>query len=174
MAAKPLQLVNNLPTEVEATVVSAGAGDAGELVALDSAGKLDLSVLPTGVGPATKSIITSENLVAGDYINVYNVSGTATVRKADATTASAGKQAHGFVLNNVTSPAPATVYFEGANTALTGLTPGLTYVLSHTTPGGVVALSAGTTTAGQILQVVGVATAVTEIDTEIGTPVVRG
>ena len=49
MAQKALQLVNGKITQVEATVVSAGAGDAGEYVALDSSGKLDVSVLPTGV-----------------------------------------------------------------------------------------------------------------------------
>jgi hypothetical protein len=46
MADKPLQIVSDIPTEVEATVVSAGAANAGELVALDANGRLDESLLP--------------------------------------------------------------------------------------------------------------------------------
>ena len=174
MAAKPLHLVNNRPTEVEANVASAGAGDAGKLVALDSAGLIDPSMMPAGIGADTISIASSENLTAGDYVNIWNDSGTAKARKADASTASAGKRAHGFVLANVTSPANATVYFEGKNTAVTGLTAGTTYVLSHSTPGGVVALASGTSTAGHILQVVGSANSDTSINTEIAEPIVRG
>lgn len=174
MAAKPIQLVNNVPTEVEANIASAGAGDAGKLVALDSAGRIDSTMMPVGIGADTASIQASENLAAGDYVNVHDVTGSARVRKADASVASAGEQAHGFVLNNVTSGANATVYFEGPNTALTSLTAGVTYVLSHSTPGGVVALASATTTAGHIVQIVGVAVSGTTINTEIGQPVIRG
>lgn len=174
-AQKPLQLINNRPTEVAANQSSAGAGDAGKLVALrDSDGKIDESMFPPGFGADTRDIDCTEDLDAGDYVNVYDATGEK-VRKADASTASAGKMAHGFVLNNYTNGDPCTVYFEGANTALTGLTPGLTYVLSHSTPGAVVALSSGTTTSGHILQVLGVATAADTIESEIDLkPYVRG
>lgn len=175
MAAKPLQLVNNRPTEVEANVTSAGADDAGKLVALGSDGRLDDTVMPTGIGKDAKVIVASEALTAGDYVNIHNNAGTANVRKADASAASAGKQAHGFVLDNVLISAEAIVYFEGANTALTGLTPGVTYVLSNVTPGGVLALSSAPTTAGHLLQTLGIATGATEINVEINdSPVIRG
>ncbi len=174
MAAKPLQLVNNIPTEVEANIASAGAGDAGKLVALDSTGRIDSTMMPVGIGADTVTIQASENLAAGDYVNIHDVTGSPRVRKADASTASAGEQAHGFVLNNVTSGANATVYFEGPNTALTSLTIGATYVVSHTTPGGVVALASASTTSGHILQVVGVAVSSTTINTEIAAPIIRG
>lgn len=174
MADKPLQLVSGLVTEVEAKIASAGAGDSGKIVALDSTGRIDTSMMPVGIGADTKSILASENLAAGDFVNIYNNAGTANCRKADATVASAGEQAHGFVLNNVTSGQNATVYFEGPNTAVTGLTAGVTYVLSHSTPGGVVALASASTTAGHILQVVGVATSATEINVEIAKPIIRG
>ena len=59
MAQKPIQLVNGVLTQVEATVVSAGAGDAGEVVALDSTGKIDLSVLPLGIGADVKILVAS-------------------------------------------------------------------------------------------------------------------
>lgn len=173
MADKPLQIVNGRPTEVEATVVSAGSGNAGDVVALDANGKVDLSVLPTGIGPDVAVIEASENLDAGDYVNIYDSTG-ALCRKADASTASAAKMAHGFVLDNVTSGNNATIYFEGQNTALTGLTPGTTYVLSHSTPGEVVDLASASTTAGHILQVIGIATATDTLSTEIEQPIVRG
>jgi hypothetical protein len=173
MADKYIGLVNNRRTEVEATVTSAGAANAGDIPALDSGGKLDVSVLPTGIGADVVVLPSSENLVAGDLVNIWDDAGTAKVRKADASTASAGKIAHGFVLENVTSPADATVYFEGSNDEKTGLTPGTTYALSHTVPGGVVALASATSTAGHSLQVVGVAANATTLNVEIEQPIIR-
>lgn len=174
MADKPLQMVNNRPTEVPATVVSTGAADAGKIPALASDGRLDESLLPTGIGADVTVAPASESLTAGDYVNIYDNAGVTSMRKADASAANAGKIADGFVLDNVTSGQPATAYHSGSNTALTGLTVGTTYVLSHTTPGGVLALSAGTTTAGHSLQVVGRAVAADTIDTSIGEPIIRG
>jgi hypothetical protein len=174
MAQKTLQLVGNLRTEVEAITTSAGSGDAGKIPALDSTGRFDSSMMPVGIGADTGTYESSENLTAGDFVNVYNDAGTTKVRKADASTASAARRANGFVLANVTSPANATVYFEGQNTQLSGLTAGTTYALSHTTPGGVVALASATATAGHILQVLGDAVGTTVISTEIAQPIVRG
>lgn len=169
--AKPLQIVNNVVTEVPAVSTSAGAGDSGKLPELNASGRLDESMMPPGIGADTKSIEASEALAAGDYVTIHDSSG-AKVRKADASDGIAG-QAHGFVRDNVTSGNNATVYFEGPNDALTGLTPGVTYVLSHSTPGGVLPLSGATTTAGHILQVVGVAVDAAEVNTEIAKPVLR-
>lgn len=153
-------------TEKASIQSSAGAGDAGKVPALDAAGKLDTSMMPTGIAADTASVVSSENLAAGDFVNVYNNGGTANVRKADAT--SAGKPAHGFVKSAVTSPAAATVYFEGSNDAVTGRTPGEQYL--HTTAGGT------TTTApsasGNVVQTLGVATSATNINFERGTPIV--
>ncbi|MDP2786259.1 MAG: hypothetical protein Q8O38_16950 [Sulfurimicrobium sp.] len=148
------------PTEEASLQASAGAGDAGKIVALDAAGKIDNSMMPTGIGADTASIVTSENLAAGDLVNVYNVAGTATARKADATTA--GKEAHGFVLAAVTSPAAATVYFEGSNTAVTGLTPGVQF-LATTAGGATVTCPAA---AGNVAQKVGIATSATNLNFE--------
>jgi hypothetical protein len=141
-------------TEREATVVSAGAGNAGDIVALDGSGKLDTSVMPTGIGADTASVVSSENLAAGDLVNIWNDAGTVKVRKADATTA--GKEAHGFVLAAVTSPANATVYFEGSNTQATGsLTGGVVYL---TTTAGTVSNTAPSGS-GNVVQRVGFVTA---------------
>lgn len=172
--AKPLHLVNGLATEVPATSTSAGAADAGKLPELGADGRFSITMMPPGIVADAKVYPATEALTAGDYVNIHYPSNVGSVRKADASTAAAGKQTHGFVLDNVASGAQATVYFEAANTARTGLTPGVTYVLSNTTPGGVLPLSAAPTTAGHILQVLGVATTTTEINTEIEQPIVRG
>lgn len=148
--------------EFAATVTSAGAGDDGKIVALDSTGKIDESMLPVGVGADTKQLTASENLSAGDFVNIWDDSGTAKVRKADASSTS--KEAHGFVLAAVTSSANATVYFEGTNTQLSGLSPAAKYFLSGSTAGGVV--STPPSASGHIVQSIGVALSATEISFE--------
>ncbi|HEY0658322.1 MAG TPA: hypothetical protein VGD05_07605 [Pyrinomonadaceae bacterium] len=152
-------------TEKEAKTTSAGAGDAGKVVALDAAGKLDTSFMPTGIAADTASITASEALSAGDYVNIWNSTG-AKARKADATTA--GKEAHGFVLAAVSNGASATVYFEGTNSSVTGQTPGVVFL--STTPG------AGTTTApsasGNVVQRIGFASSATAVNFQSQEPIV--
>lgn len=154
--------VGGLLTEVASNDSSAGAGDAGKLVALDGTGRIAGSMMPVGIGADTASVTASETLAAGDFVNVFDDSGAAKVRKADATTA--GKEAHGFVLAAVSSAAPATVYFEGTNTQVTGMTAGPVFL--GTTAG------AGTATApsgsGNIVQRIGVATSATTVNFESG------
>jgi hypothetical protein len=154
-------------TEKEATVVSTGADDAGKVVALDSTGKLDNSLLPTGIGADTKILLASENLAAGDFVNVFNDAGTVKVRKADATVS--GKEANGFVLSAVTAGANAAVYFEGTNNQLSGLTGGVMYFLS-TTAGGVTATAPSGS--GNIVQKIGRALSSAEINVEFSDPIV--
>jgi hypothetical protein len=151
---------------VNSKTTSAGAGDSGKLPALDAAGKLDTSFMPTGIGADTASIVTSENLSAGDLVNIYDNTGTPTARKADATTA--GKEAHGFVLAATTSPAAATVYFEGSNTGVSGLTAGNQFL--STTAGG--STSTAPSGSGNVVQKVGVATSATNLNFEAAQPIV--
>lgn len=144
-------------TLVEATVVSTGVSEAGKILALDSAGKIDLSALPTGVGPDTKVAPASENLVAGNFVNFWNDSGTIKVRKADG--GSNKYLADGFVLANVTAPNNATVYVLGINNAVTGKTLGAMQFLSGT-PGD----STETVPTSNVCQRLGKALSATEID----------
>jgi len=120
--------------EVVGQVSSAGAGDAGKIVALDTDGKLNLTVMPTGVGPDTYTGNASEALTAGDMVYI---GATGEVSKASA--AAAGHDAVGFVQDSVSSGQPALVYFEGRCTALAGLTPDSRYFLSASAPGGITA-----------------------------------
>lgn len=137
--------------EKAAIVTSSGAGDSGKIPALDTAGLLDISLMPAGVGAEVVVKPSSENLAAGDFVNLYDNGGTVNVRKADASNNS--KPAHGFVLAGVVSPADATVYLISAtNTAVTGLTVGVDYFLT-TTPGAISATAPSAS--GNIVQFLG-------------------
>lgn len=165
MAAKKfLRFINGIFTEVFGVQTSAGAANAGDIVALDDTGRLDNSLMPVGIGADTKTINASEALAAGDWVNVWNSTG-AKVRKADATTA--GKEAHGFVLAAVANGAPALVYFEGTNTQVTGQTPGPVFLQTTAGTGGSTIPSAS----GNVVQNLGVALSATEVNFERGTPV---
>ena len=148
---------------------SAGAGDAGKLIGLDSTGRIDPSMMPVGVGADIKNLVTSEDLSAGDLVNVWDDSGTVKARKADASTS--GKEAIGFVLAAVVAPAAVDVYFEGVNTQLTGLTKGAKYWLSDTVAGGVTTTPPADT--GEVLQRVGFAVSDTELSFEPMEPIIR-
>lgn len=153
-------------TEEAAIQASSGANDAGKIPALDSAGRFDNSMMPVGIGADTASIVASENLSAGDFVNIWNDSGTPKIRKADATTA--GKEAHGFVSAAVTSPAAGVVYFEGSNNNVTGMTAGNVYLA--TTAG--LATNTAPSAAGNVVQRVGVASSATCINFEASRPLV--
>lgn len=140
-------------------VIAAVVGTADSIVATDGTGKIDVSFLPTGVGPEVVTMVTSENITAGAFVNIYNNGGTITARNADATTNA--KPAHGFVRASTTSPAAATIYLpSNLNDVTSGLTLGAEYFLS-TTPG--VITTTAPSASGNIVQRVGVADKTTEI-----------
>lgn len=151
-------------TITNAVTTSAGAGDSGKLAALDASGRIDSTMMPVGIGADTATITTSEALSAGDLVNIWNSSG-AKVRKADATVA--GKEAHGFVLAGFGNGVAATVYFEGTNTAVTGLTPGPQFL--STTAG--TASGTAPSASGNIVQRVGFATSATTLNFQSQTPI---
>lgn len=156
-------------TEVAASQSSAGVGDAGKIPALDSTGKLDSSMMPVGIGAETDIIPASENLAAGDLINIWSSASTVKCRKADGSTS--GKQADGFVLAAVTSGSNATVYrVSQLNNQKTGMTPGNKQFLSVTVPGGT--QETAPTGTGQTVQIVGSARSATELIFLPGTPIV--
>jgi len=167
MAAKRyLALLAGRIKQVAATIVSTGAPNDGDIVALDATGKLDVSVLPVGVGPEVKILTTSEALSAGDFVNVWDDAGTTKVRKADAT--AEGKEAHGFVLAAYLAAVSATVYLENTNTSIAGATGGTRYYLS-TTPGSFTATPPAA--AGNVVQPIGQALSATEIEFEPQEPI---
>lgn len=162
MAAKKfLRLVGGKINEVVATITSAGVANDGDLVALDGTGKLDVSVLPTGVGPDVAVIEAFEDVAAGEYVNIFDDGGTVKIRKADN---SNSRDAHGFLKTAVTTGNNATVYFEGPNDALSGLTLGSRYYLGTA---GVATAVAPVAPAAQISQFLGIAVNATTINTDI-------
>lgn len=152
--------------EDTALQTSVGAGDAGAIPALDSTGRIDTTMMPVGIGADIANIVSSENLSAGDFVNVWDDAGTVKVRKADAT--AAGKLADGFVLDAVTAPAAVGVYFEGTNTQVSGKTLGAVMFL-QTTAGA--AADTVPSTSGNVVQKVGKAISATAISFEPSLPV---
>ena len=152
-----LTIASGVRRLVTAISSSAGARDASKIIATDSSGKIDISLMPTGVGAATQTIVASEALAAGDLVNIWNNAGTRSVRKADASNT---RPAHGFVTASVSSAANATVFQQGELTGLTGLTPGQIRYLSGTTAGQSTATPPAATA---ILQEVGIAVSTTSI-----------
>lgn len=161
-----LNSVNGNIQEEFSVQVSAGAGDAGNIVALDATGRLDTTMMPVGLGADIANLVTSENLSAGDYVNVYDNAATPTARKADATTV--GKEADGFVLEAVTSPAAVNVYFEGTNDQVTGQTVGATVFLQTTAGGGDATVPSAS---GNVVQRLGRAISATAVSFEAAAPI---
>ncbi|AND75563.1 hypothetical protein [Nostoc phage N1] len=156
---KFIGILNGIQTLFTAIAASSGAGDASKIIMTDASGKIDSTLMPSGLGAATKSVVASEALVAGDFVNIYNNAGTLNVRKADN---SNGRPANGFVLSAFASSASATVYLQGENTGRTGLTPGTVYFLG--TAGG--AATSAPTASGTIIQQLGYSTGATSINFE--------
>lgn len=101
----------------------------------------------------------SESITAPALVNIHNVSGTAKIRKANATDNT--KPAHGFILEDVASGDGQDVFFGGLKmSGLSGLTPGTMYYLSTT--GGSITATAPSSS-GNIQQQIGEATGTTEI-----------
>lgn len=143
-------------TELEAIQTSAGAGDAGKIAALDSAGRFASNMMPVGIAPETASAVASEDIDAGNFVNLWLTGGVLKMRKADNSNA---READGFVLAAVATAATGTVYTEGSNTAVSGLTIASRYFLG--TGGGVT--TTPPTAAGSIVQELGKAKAATEL-----------
>jgi hypothetical protein len=124
-------------------------------------------MMPVGMGADTVSMVTSENLAAGDLVNVYDVTAVPTARKANATDNT--KPVTGFVLAGTSSPDPATIYMEGPITGLSGLTAGTRMYLSAATGGALTATPP--TGTGKIVQFVGRAVNATTVNFEPSDPI---
>lgn len=107
----------------------------------------------------SQDLTASQDLAAGDLVNIHTVAGASKMRLADADDTT--KPAHGFVKAAVANGALGAFYGPGqVNDAVAGLTPGATYWLS-TVAGGLVAAAPSTTLNGQ--QEVGQALSATKL-----------
>lgn len=158
-----LGLVNGAKTWFTALAASTGAPDASKVVMTSANGRLDASLMPVGIGAATQSIVASEALLAGDFVNIFDNAGTPNVRKADCTNS---RPACGFVTVAVASAASATVFLSGPNTARSGLVSGSLYFLGTA---GNISLTAPSTV-GNIIQEIGSAANATSIPFDYDAP----
>lgn len=145
--------------EVVPNTTSSGSGDAGKIPALNPAGKIDETMIPTSYGPDAQTLTASETMVVGALGNIYDAGGnTFRVRNADA---SNNRPAHCFTKTGIANGAAGTVYFDSSNDVLSGLTPGERY-LSTSVPGATQATAP--TTPGHIVQKVGFAHSATALN----------
>lgn len=144
--------------EVVPLTTSSGAADASQLVQTNAAGELDETLFPSSVLNA-KTFTAAEALTAGDKVYIDG-SGEA----ARASAASGGNRVSGYVKDSATTGSTVTVFFDGCNDALTGLTVGATYFLSPSTPGGIT--TTVPTGSGEMVIKVGVATSATQLEFE--------
>ncbi|UYZ85337.1 hypothetical protein MTZ49_07260 [Entomomonas sp. E2T0] len=158
---KILTLVNGVRKLVSAITISTGAADAGKIPALDSEGKLDVSMLPDTT-ETPDIIMASEAISAGSFVNIFEDSGTASIRMADN---SNSRPVDGFIKEAVASGETVAVYPLGTvNAALSGLTIGSRYYLGTT--GQIVTTPLDpNTNDGKIHQYIGKAKSATELMT---------
>lgn len=143
------------PQENTSVNSSAGAGDANKIVALNSSGQIDSTMLPE---IPTFTVMSSENLSAGDLINLWDDAGTLKMRKADNT--STTKRADGYIEAAITSGNTGSPTVGGGLVSgLSGLTLAADYYLG--TNGGVT--TTPPSASASIVQYVGRAKSATEL-----------
>lgn len=136
---------------------SKGAEDAGKLIATNSKGKIDNSLIDLKSEVNIRT--ASEALSAGKFVNLHLVGDALEVRLADQ---SNGRVAHGFVQEHATVGQPVKVYrIDTDNAQLSGLITGADYWLGEA---GNAVVEAPTT--GKFCQMLGMAISPTELRTE--------
>lgn len=162
-----VKLENGRPVLKPAASTSAGVADAGKIIKLDSAGRIDSTMMPVGTGVDSKTFTAAENIAARALVHVLS---SGEIANADA---SNDRHAVGFAPSAIASAAQGAVHFEGSITGLSGLTTGARYYLSDTTPGGVTD-TPPTPGTGKCLQEIGSAVSATEISFEPQTAYLLG
>lgn len=175
MAIQKVLIINsdNDVSEYTPLETSSGASDGGKFATLkQTTGRFDMSVMPAEFEQTVVTLPFSEGVSAGDFLNIWDDSGTVKFRKADGSSIS--KKAEYFALEAKTAGQSGAGYKKGVNNQLSNLTKGAIYVLSDTVPGGVLLKSSAPTTTGHILQILGKATSATEMLVEIQeNPIIR-
>jgi len=147
-------------------VTSAGAGDAGRSRRSMSPEIRQLLYGPWESGRIPRSFPLPRNLAAGDLVNVWNDSGTAKARKADATTA--GERGERLRPLRRDPGNNATVYFDGNGHPAFQPDPGSGLLSRDHRRGGNGHPAFGS---GNVLQRVGRALSATELTFEPGEPI---
>ena len=132
-----------------------GAAYAYMVALLGANGKLDVTVMPDGIGPDTLTGTATGALSANALVNI---SSTGTIQTADYTNS---RPAHGYCPAGAANLATATVYKYGTITGLAGLTPGQPVYLGTS---GAFTQAPVITAGSGIWQQIGVASSATTIE----------
>jgi hypothetical protein len=139
--------------------------NAGKLWGTVSGGIIaEASMNPSSL--STTKVLASVALTAGDIVGFWSAAGEARVRPACAAAVNR-QEAHGYVLRSTAAGSMATVYHNGYNSLMTGLTPGTQWL--STTPGKAIGLPP--TTVGTIMQRIGSAPSPTVLNFSTAPPV---
>jgi hypothetical protein len=166
-----LDSTTGLPTSRALTVTSTGAPNAGDGVALDSDGKLNSTVMPSGLGADSQAILATENLAAGNWITIYNDPGTSNEVCRKALAIDTTRPAHAYVKAAVSAGSIATAFFEGRNSlipagSLTAADVGKRAFLSASTAGATT-ITPPTGTPGALVQFLGTIASYNEADSTV-------
>ena len=153
-------------TSTGSAPANVAVGTNGQVLVANSSATAGVSwaAAPSG-GTTSVSITASETLNNGDYVNVFSDTGLFKVRKASSITA--GKEAHGFVLVGGAGGTAVDVFMQGINSAVTSQTPGVVYL---GTAG--VGTDTAPTASGSFVQRIGVAYSATTVYAIPSIPVV--
>ena len=164
--AKYLRLFQGDTIEETSLPISAGAPSAGRIPELDISGRLDMTMMPVGIGHDVIATLAGEALSAGDFVYFDN---TGRALRADATTLA--KAAQGYTNAGAAIGTAVNVFFDDSNTGVTSLNPGTFYFLSGTNPGKLVTSANLPTGTGKIVQRLGFAQSVNSLHAAIQTPI---
>lgn len=121
-----------------------------------------------GGAPADTGIIeAAEDLFAGALVNIFDDGGFFRARLAHAL--EEGYEAMGYVLTEALAETPATVYFEGTNTAVIEMNAGAAYLTNEPGVAGPLAPKGS----GRVVQRVGFAYSPTSLNFQAGIPITR-
>jgi len=167
MAGKKfVRLIDGEFVEVKGVQTAGTAGQAGDIPALDSAGRINQNMMPVGIGAVVETMPDHpDNLSAGDFVNIWDDSGARKARKADA---SNGRRAHGFVLATE-SEGNVDVYLSGVNVGVTVAAGEVGKAVYLGTGGGFTTTAPDTT--GHISQEIGIVVGQNKVEFEAQRPV---
>lgn len=149
---------------IDDAVMNAGLTGPDIVVKTGPTGRLDMAIMPVGLGIDITVLEASENLAAGNVVNVHYDGGAFKVRRADA---SNNRPADGFVQDAFAVGEMAAVYREGTNAGVSGLAGPRVFLA--TTPGQ--ATTTAPTGAGVIQQQIGSPNSATSFYFSRGKPV---
>ena len=104
---------NGDEVELSALIASLGVGDALKIISTGADGRIDISFLPPGIGADTETLVCSEALSPGSWINIYDNGGVRTARMASSLDNT--KPAMAFVKSAFAQSDNALVYLRGVN-----------------------------------------------------------